>query len=450
MITRLVLGLLLLASGFAMLMPSLIATFRNPSRTSESGYGLQSHYGNQAAGGVPVVQTGEAGAKEADGSAKPEQVAEEILTTAQQSIRRVKSLAYAAEYWGTGAFSATSPVARGEVRLARLEPDNPFKAKLAVQGVFSLTGNASPRSFRVAFDGTEIRWIDAAHKVVVHETPDATSPRERDLAYVTSFFGGGPYQLVLFEYLQENPFAVGTPLRHVRYEGQTAVKEVLCHVVYVEHGTPDGQKVRKRWFIGAKDHLPRRLEILDEDNGQTGTYVLTLSDLRVDLPPGAPDFTIPVPQGYGLKQHQVTARPALLAVGSRAPEWELNDAAGVRHTLSEYSGQVVVLDFWATWCGPCIKTMADLQRLHETFKGRGVTVLGINAWEEQEPAAFMRERGFSYGLLLKGEQVAVSYRVSLLPVVYVIGYDGTILHRFEGSDKNLPAIIEGYLRQRGR
>ena len=139
----------------------------------------------------------------------------------------------------------------------------------------------------------------------------------------------------------------------------------------------------------------------------------------------------------------------LLPVGQTAPDWQLADVDGKTHALSEYRGKVVVMDFWATWCGPCAEVMPRMQKLHEKFADQGVVILGINSWEKRDPITLMQKKRFSYRLLLKGEGLAEAYKITILPVVYIIGDDGTIIYCHEGADdKNLASVIEKYLKTR--
>jgi thiol-disulfide isomerase/thioredoxin len=140
----------------------------------------------------------------------------------------------------------------------------------------------------------------------------------------------------------------------------------------------------------------------------------------------------------------------LLPVGETAPDWQLSDAEGKAHSLSEYRGKVVVMDFWATWCGPCSAIMPRMQKLHEKYKDSGVVVFGVNAWEQSDPVAYVKKKRYSYDLLLKGEGIAEAYKVTTLPVVYIIGTDGRIIYRHVGvDDKNLSSVIEKHFKASG-
>ena len=375
-----------------------------------------------------------------------------ILRAAGQAACAVRSLTYEADYQGVGAMATHSPAAAGRVSLSKLAADNPLKAKLAARGVFFPSGSDGAAVFHTTFDGKTVRRLRPKEKAVVVKTLSAGDPKERTLGFVTSFFGGGPYQLLMLEFLLDAPFARQAEAPVADYEGRAAVAGVLCHVVYVEH-TPDsrGRVQRERWFLGVKDNLPRKLEQLAvDDNGRHGAYVLSLSSLRPNATLNNQTFTARVPRGYSSKRFEQPEPPALLGVGDPAPDWSLSDPTGRVHSLSGYRGKVVVLDFWATWCGPCIRAMPGLQSLHEKYNGRGVMVFGVNTWEESNPTEFMKRGGYTYGLLLKGEGAALAYRVSSLPTLYVIGVDGTIIHRVRGIDDGLGQLLEKYLKENGR
>jgi peroxiredoxin len=141
--------------------------------------------------------------------------------------------------------------------------------------------------------------------------------------------------------------------------------------------------------------------------------------------------------------------PKLLAVGEMAPDWKLTDAAGNTRTLSEYRGKVIVMDFWATWCEPCKEIMPRMQKLYDKYHDKDVVVFGINSWEQKDPIAFMQKKRLAYQLLLKGEQIADSYRVTILPSVYVVGVDGRIIYSHVGVDhKDLADLIEKHLQEK--
>jgi len=119
--------------------------------------------------------------------------------------------------------------------------------------------------------------------------------------------------------------------------------------------------------------------------------------------------------------------------------------------MADFKDHVVILDFWGTWCVPCRKTMPVVERLHRKYADRGVIVFGVSVGDkESDPATYMKQQGFSYGLLLGGDAVAESYHAVMLPTLYLIGKDGKILHAEsgarEGAEAQLAVAIERALR----
>jgi peroxiredoxin len=369
-----------------------------------------------------------------------------ILDRAAAALRALSALSYDATYMGMGRWAADTPQIRGTVRMARL-PDNPrLRARLGAEGFFIAPGTEVEEMFRVAFDGESVLRLLPNEKAFLHKRLDENAPDE-DLGLVTGLFGRVGHDVLLFEFLWEEPF-----LRHgepsaLEYEGRVQVGDVFCDVLYIEHGQRrDGQPLRERWFLGVDDHLPRRVERISTDRrGTFGAYVLTLENLRHNLPLDEHAFRIPLPEGYSLKPHKPRPRPALLSVGVAAPEWQLLDDQGRPHALADYRGKWVVLEFWATWCGPCLYALPKLQKLHAKFADRGVVAFGVNGWEENDPSTLMREMGYTFGLLLKGEEVAPAYRVSVLPTTYIVGPDGAIRYASTGGEDDLVAVMEELL-----
>lgn len=112
-----------------------------------------------------------------------------------------------------------------------------------------------------------------------------------------------------------------------------------------------------------------------------------------------------------------------------APEFSLKDGDGRAVRLSDYKGKVVLLNFWATWCGPCKFEIPWFNDLEQRYKGRGFAVLGIsmdeNGWDAIKP--FTSEMRVNYRILLGNDETAQVYGgVDSLPTTFVIDRDGKI------------------------
>ena len=112
-----------------------------------------------------------------------------------------------------------------------------------------------------------------------------------------------------------------------------------------------------------------------------------------------------------------------------APDFALIDAYGSQVSLSDYRGKVVLLNFWATWCGPCQNEIPWFVEFQTSYQSRGFTILGVSmdddGWQVIKP--FARQKGVNYPVLLGNEKVADLYGgVDALPSTFLIDRTGRI------------------------
>lgn len=117
-----------------------------------------------------------------------------------------------------------------------------------------------------------------------------------------------------------------------------------------------------------------------------------------------------------------------------APAFELTTLSGESLSLEERRGDVILLNFWATWCGPCIIEIPDLQELHETYGERGLTVLGVSVEEGEEDLVrdFVAEMGMTYPVAVDAEIADAFGGVYGLPTTFVIDRNGQVVERIIG------------------
>ena len=125
--------------------------------------------------------------------------------------------------------------------------------------------------------------------------------------------------------------------------------------------------------------------------------------------------------------------------------WVLND--GQRATLEDYQGTVLVLDFYATWCAPCRKSIPRLIALHEKYAPRGVRIVGLNvggADDRIKVTAFAKELSIQYPLGFP-DQVLTEFFLSddqTIPQTFIFGRDGQLLRRFIGYDESTEVELQ--------
>lgn len=120
--------------------------------------------------------------------------------------------------------------------------------------------------------------------------------------------------------------------------------------------------------------------------------------------------------------------------GAPAPALALADHRGQHHTLTAYHGQVVLVNFWATWCEPCREEMPALQHLQDVLGKERFAVLAVNYGEAPERVqAFVHTVPVDFPLLLdRHTDVTKAWQVQVLPTSFVLGPDGTIRYRVVG------------------
>lgn len=116
------------------------------------------------------------------------------------------------------------------------------------------------------------------------------------------------------------------------------------------------------------------------------------------------------------------------AASEPAPDFTLKKLDGKNLKLSELTGNVVLINFWASWCGPCVKEMPLLNKIHKKYEPLGFTVLGVNVEQDSDNArAFLASNGVDFPILLDSKnQVTQQYDVIAMPTTVLVDRDGKI------------------------
>ena len=136
-------------------------------------------------------------------------------------------------------------------------------------------------------------------------------------------------------------------------------------------------------------------------------------------------------------------------VGEPAPDFALPRADGSTLDLSAYRGKVVVVDFWASWCGPCRESFPFLNSVHDRLAEQGLVVIGVNLDEARDEAsAFLRKYPARFDVVYDPEgKSAMAFAVKAMPSSYLIGRDGRVRVRHLGFRASESAAFEQAIEQ---
>jgi peroxiredoxin len=150
------------------------------------------------------------------------------------------------------------------------------------------------------------------------------------------------------------------------------------------------------------------------------------------------------PGKYGLLKSRFLNQPA--------PEFSVKQVKDDKAlTLAGLRGEVVIVDFWATWCGPCKRAIPQLEALQAEFKGQGLTVVGISDEEKATLTKFTAKSPIKYTVAYDADRgVNRAYMVSALPTLFVIDHEGVVrdIHIGAGQMEELKVMVKGLLDER--
>lgn len=226
----------------------------------------------------------------------------------------------------------------------------------------------------------------------------------------------------LEEAYSEQTQIMNTTMQAVVEKNDTA----MMHKIYNEFTAFEKLQVEKRkHFIDSIGLSPVALTFASSylDTEADGVYMQTLLE---KFKKGAPDskYTKEFDKMWSLRQN--------LMIGGNAPDFELSTAVGKKVKLSDFKGKVVLIDFWASWCGPCRKENPVVVALYSKHKAKGFEILGVSLDDDKDAwMSAVKEDGITWTQVsdLKGweSSIAALYQVEGIPATFLIDKGGKIV-----------------------
>ena len=138
-----------------------------------------------------------------------------------------------------------------------------------------------------------------------------------------------------------------------------------------------------------------------------------------------------------------------LAPAAPAPDFTLRTLEGQKLRLGEQRGQVVLVNFWATWCGPCRQEMPHLNKLYEKYKSSGFVLLGVNVDDDATQAAGVASKlGVKFPVLPDSDKrVSRQYDLSAMPSTVLIDRDGRVRYLHRGYQNGYEVTYDQQIRE---
>jgi thiol-disulfide isomerase/thioredoxin len=346
------------------------------------------------------------------------------MLTAAKNVKSVK-------YTMDGAMATSSGKMKATVFIKKADVPTPGP----LSGVYWVTGESDgggkgKDTFAYSYDGKVFRYLDGGTTVDAIDSPT--------LAEVARLV---PFEPALFPL---NPFGFSEwrdgKFKYLRRE---TVSGFDCDIIQVtrevEGKFNDTLTFVTELGIDRKSHLP----VLFKGDRGTLKRVLTL-----DINATANDSEFKLQRSEKkVKKEDILAK-GLLPLGQAAPEFDVLDSNGERLSLSSFKGKLLLIDFWGTWCQPCINAMPELKALFDSHGSKGLSMVSMAVADEKgDPTGFMKSKGYNWTSVPRGESAAKAYQVSLFPSLYLIGKDGTVLFRVAGTHPDTKATLDDLIRR---
>ncbi len=382
--------------------------------------------GAQIALAQPAPAAGAAAAPAAT-NAKIDPRAREVLNRMTAAYKALQSYSGTMNFGGTGV-PDLSPV---RATIAWKKPNRAVVATTGKNGTVRAVADGT--NFYVALPQPKYKYL----KVAIPTGAAGDSTVSRAIAQ------GGAEGLGLMPLIVTgaDPLVpVMQGLRSLSLGADSTIAGVAVANIEVVLGAPGGGGPTESLTlsVGKADNLLRQIAIKVTQDNKPITVTETHSDIKVNPTLDDAMFSFTPPAGAkpveSLQPPQPPMHNVALQPGAQPIAFQAKDLDGKALDLDQYKGKVLLLDFWATWCGPCVAEMPNVVAAYDKFKGQGFDIVGISFDQpdaRQKLVDFTRQYKMPWRQVFDGRgwksEVGQLYGVRAIPFTVLIGRDGTIV-----------------------
>lgn len=169
-------------------------------------------------------------------------------------------------------------------------------------------------------------------------------------------------------------------------------------------------------------------EVLNDD----ATATAELQQLKTDFPDTASAKKVDPIVDSLAKQAAANKIKNSLVEGSQFPDFQVTDLDGKPLSPAAEKGKIVLIDFWATWCGPCVHELPNVQKVYAAYHDKGFDIIGVSLDKDKDKlTSFLKEKDMTWPQYFDGKgwenEVSTKYGVNSIPATYLLGKDGKII-----------------------
>jgi len=322
-----------------------------------------------------------------------------------------------------------------------------FSVLLSRPNKLSVLPEEEYNRIHIISDGNEIYIFDPfANEYTVKKAPDSLGSLLQDVAPFYAQTGGGP--MVLFSFFSDDPYEeILKDVKSVKILEDKDLDGIPAYHLLFQQDGPEGSFDIHIWIEKERKLLLKSFFELSQSMGagrgtkQTIRFEEEHRDIQIGVSLPATSFLFQPPEG---STEALSEDAALKWVGEIPPAFSLPSGDGKEISLKDYSGKIIMVDFWASWCPPCRKELPILQKIYDEYSEKDVVLIGINCDEDMRTGqGFVKDNNISFPMGYDTEGIVnQKYRVTAFPTLFIIGKSGKV----ERVHIGVPTDVENTLR----